>query len=75
MAQIIRTYLIAPTLLDDVMNGVEMDLEITRFPDFALLKQYCYGVASAVGLVSLEIFGCRIRARATTPSRSGWRCS
>ena len=59
MAQIIRTYLIAPQLLDDVMNGVEMDLEITRFPDFALLKQYCYGVASAVGLVSLEIFGCR----------------
>ena len=59
MAHIIRTYLIAPTLLDDVMNGVEMDLEISRFPDFALLEKYCYGVASAVGLVSLEIFGCR----------------
>ncbi len=59
MAQIIRTYLIAPALLDDVMNGVEMDLEISRFPDFALLQKYCYGVASAVGLVSLEIFGCR----------------
>jgi squalene synthase HpnD len=59
MAQIIRTYLIAPALLDDVMNGVEMDLEIARFPDFALLRKYCYGVASAVGLVSLEIFGCR----------------
>ncbi len=59
MAQIIRTYLIAPALLDDVMNGVEMDLEIARFPDFALLQKYCYGVAGAVGLVSLEIFGCR----------------
>jgi squalene synthase HpnD len=59
MAQIIRTYLIAPALLDDVMNGVEMDLEISRFPDFALLEKYCYGVASAVGLVSLDIFGCR----------------
>ena len=59
MAQIIRTYLIAPALLDDVMNGVEMDLEISRFPDFDLLRKYCYGVASAVGLVSLEIFGCR----------------
>jgi squalene synthase HpnD len=59
MAQIIRTCLIAPTLLDDVLNGVEMDLEINRFPDFALLQKYCYGVASAVGLVSLEIFGCR----------------
>ena len=59
MAQIIRTYLIAPSLLDDVMNGVEMDLEINRFPDFALLQKYCYGVASAVGLVSLEIFGAK----------------
>ncbi len=59
MAQIIRTYLIAPALLDDVMTGVEMDLEICRFPDFALLEKYCYGVASAVGLVSLDIFGAR----------------
>jgi squalene synthase HpnD len=59
MAQIIRTYLIAPALLDDVMSGVEMDLEISRFADFALLKKYCYGVAGAVGLVSLEIFGAR----------------
>jgi squalene synthase HpnD len=59
MAQIIRAYLIAPALLEDVLNGVEMDLEISRFPDFALLEKYCYGVASAVGLVSLDIFGCR----------------
>ena len=59
MAQIIRTYLIAPALLDDVLSGVEMDLEICRFPDFALLEKYCYGVASAVGLVSLDIFGSR----------------
>lgn len=59
MAQVIRTYLIAPTLLEDIMTGVEMDLEISRFPDFALLEKYCYGVASAVGLVSLDIFGCR----------------
>ena len=35
MAQIIRTYLIAPTLLEDVLSGVEMDLEVVRFPDFA----------------------------------------
>ncbi|HEV3271773.1 MAG TPA: hydroxysqualene dehydroxylase HpnE [Candidatus Methylacidiphilales bacterium] len=59
MAQIIRTYLIAPTPLDEILNGMEMDMSITRYPGFALLEQYCYRVASAVGLVSIDIFGCR----------------
>jgi len=59
MAQIIRTYLIAPTPLEEILNGVEMDLTIERYPTFALLDQYCYRVASAVGLVSIDIFGCR----------------
>jgi squalene synthase HpnD len=59
LAQIIRTYLIAPTPLEEILNGVEMDLAIDRYPTFALLDQYCYRVASAVGLVSIDIFGCR----------------
>ena len=59
MAQIIRTYLIAPTPLEEILNGMEMDMTITRYPTFALLDQYCYRVASAVGLVSIDIFGCR----------------
>jgi squalene synthase HpnD len=59
LAQIIRTYLIAPAPLEEILHGVEMDLEITRYPDFALLDRYCYRVASAVGLVSIDIFGCR----------------
>ncbi len=59
LAQIIRTYLIAPTPLEEILNGVEMDLAITRYPNYALLDQYCYRVASAVGLVSIDIFGCR----------------
>jgi squalene synthase HpnD len=59
LAQIIRTYLIAPTPLEEILNGVEMDLAVTRYPNFALLDQYCYRVASAVGLVSIDIFGCR----------------
>src|SRR5271170_4540872 len=59
MAQIIRTYLIAPTPLEEILNGMEMDMSIMRYPTFALLDQYCYRVASAVGLVSIDIFGCR----------------
>jgi squalene synthase HpnD len=59
MQEIIRTYLIAPTPLEEILNGMEMDMSIMRYPDFALLEQYCYRVASAVGLVSIDIFGCR----------------
>ncbi len=59
MAEIIRTYLIAPTPLEEILSGMEMDMSILRYPNFALLDQYCYRVASAVGLVSIDIFGCR----------------
>jgi squalene synthase HpnD len=59
MAQIIRTYLIAPTPLEEILKGMEMDFSLTRYPTFAVLDQYCYRVASAVGLVSIDIFGCR----------------
>jgi len=59
MAEIIRTYLIPPTPLEEILNGVEMDLTTSRYPDFKSLEQYCYRVASAVGLVSIEIFSYR----------------
>ena len=59
MAQIIRTYLIAPTPLEEILNGMEMDMSLMRYPSFPALDQYCYRVASAVGLVSIDIFGCR----------------
>jgi len=38
---------------------VEMDLSIKRYQTFEELRVYCYRVASAVGLVSIEIFGYR----------------
>jgi squalene synthase HpnD len=59
MAQIIRTYLIAPTPLEEILSGMEMDMTFLRYQTFAELEQYCYRVASAVGLVSIDIFGCR----------------
>ena len=46
-------------MLEEIIDGVEMDLTITRYETFAELRQYCYRVASAVGLVSIEIFGYR----------------
>lgn len=46
-------------LFDELIKGVEMDLDIKRHADYAELEQYCYRVASVVGLLSIEIFGYR----------------
>jgi phytoene synthase len=42
-----------------LIDGVEMDLDHARYPTFAALSEYCRRVASAVGLICLEIFGYR----------------
>jgi phytoene synthase len=44
-------------LFDELIKGVEMDLAIDRYETLADLEQYCYRVASVVGLLSIEIFG------------------
>jgi phytoene synthase len=52
-------YNLTPAMLEEVIAGVEMDLTISRYATFEDLRLYCYRVASAVGLVSIEIFGYR----------------
>ena len=52
-------YKIAPEMLDEIIAGMEMDLRQARYATFEELRVYCYRVASAVGLVSIEIFGYR----------------
>ncbi len=44
---------------DDLIDGVEMDLQRDRYETFDELSEYCRRVASAVGLVCVQIFGCR----------------
>jgi phytoene synthase len=44
---------------DALIEGVEMDLGGRRYETFAELYEYCIRVASAVGLVCLNIFGYR----------------
>jgi 15-cis-phytoene synthase len=43
--------------LEEVIDGMEMDLQQTRYLDFKGLSLYCYRVASVVGLMAAEIFG------------------
>ncbi len=54
---LIAKYPITPEMLEEIIAGVEMDLSISRYATFEELRVYCYRVASAVGLVSIEIFG------------------
>lgn len=41
----------------DIITGMEMDLNKSRYNDFNELSNYCYHVASVVGLLSAGIFG------------------
>ena len=62
LAPVVRQYLIPPEPLLEILDGVEMDLTKDRYDTFEDLRKYCYGVASAVGLVSINIFCCQTRA-------------
>ncbi len=59
LADTIDRFSIPRRHLDALIDGVEMDIAVSRYPDFAALKGYCDRVAAAVGLVSLHIFGFR----------------
>jgi len=46
-----------PALLLEIVDGMAMDLEYLRYPDFKSLNLYCYRVAGVVGEVAAAIFG------------------
>ena len=63
LADTVHRYQIPLRDLLDVIDGVESDLEPTRFATFADLYPYCYRVASAVGLACVRVWGLRAGAR------------
>ncbi len=56
---LIRPFSLPRSAFDALIEGVEMDLHTSRYATFADLYQYCIRVASAVGLMCVEIFGCK----------------
>ena len=66
-------YGIEPRHLHAVIDGCQMDLEQTRYLDFAGLARYCHLVAGVVGEVAANIFGrTQRRDRAVrAPARPG----
>jgi 15-cis-phytoene synthase len=60
--QIIRQFNIPIEPFFELITGMEMDLQRDRYLSFEELMQYCYRVASTVGLMCIEIFGYKNRS-------------
>ena len=76
----VRRFDIAPQRLDELVQGVAMDLDIevsgatqslVRYQSFDELYRYCYYVASVVGLVCIRIFGYRDARAELLAERTG----
>jgi phytoene synthase len=55
----LKPFAITQERLNDIIDGMEMDLTQTRYLDWPGLERYCYRVASVVGLLAAGIFGYR----------------
>ncbi|HKO87087.1 MAG TPA: presqualene diphosphate synthase HpnD, partial [Burkholderiales bacterium] len=53
----IRIFNIEQQRLNEIIDGMEMDLQQTRYLDFPSLQRYCYHVAGVVGILAANIFG------------------
>ena len=54
---VIAEFAVPQEQLLEIIDGMEMDLQQSRYLDFKALSLYCYRVASVVGLLAAEIFG------------------
>ena len=55
----LQRFALPRSAFEDLIDGVAMDLDRRRYETFEALRQYCLRVASAVGLICVEIFGYR----------------
>lgn len=53
----IDRYHVPADLFEELVNGVEMDFTVNRYDTWDELYQYCYRVASMVGLICTSVFG------------------
>jgi phytoene synthase len=58
-AHTVTTYEIPKALFLDLIKGVRMDRGHVRIPNWPALREYCYHVASVVGLILCRIFELR----------------
>ena len=53
----LQTYDLKQEHLQAIIDGMEMDLDQSRYLDYPNLKKYCWHVAGVVGILSASIFG------------------
>lgn len=59
LAAVVQEHAIPPRYLEDVVRGVESDLDHAGFATFEDLQEYCYKVAGAVGICCIHVWGMR----------------
>src|SRR6266481_5578110 len=59
LAPFVKKVGITAAHLNEIIDGMEMDLTQTRYLDWRALEHYCYHVAGVVGLLAAGIFGYR----------------
>ena len=57
LAEVVRPFDLEEARLQEIIDGMAMDLEYNAYPDFGALKVYCQRVAGVVGILSAKIFG------------------
>jgi phytoene synthase len=57
LRDIVGPYGLEEAELQQIIEGMAMDLEYNAYPDFEALKVYCHRVAGVVGMLSAKIFG------------------
>lgn len=71
LAPAVSEYAIPRELLEEILAGMAMDLDYTRYADFSELRLYCHRVAGVVGEVAARIFGHTHHATLDYASRLG----
>src|SRR6478672_5352773 len=57
LREAVRRFGIRREDMEAIIDGCAMDVDKNRYADWAELRLYCYRVASAVGLMCIQIFG------------------
>ena len=57
LASALQSYNLPAEYFQEIIDGMNMDLEQQRYESFSELALYCHRVAGVVGLLSAEIFG------------------
>jgi 15-cis-phytoene synthase len=56
-ADVVRRFNLPARIIHDAIEGVALDLDHSSCRNFAELYEYCYGVASTAGLLSIRLWG------------------